>query len=118
SDANGNVLSFSASGLPAGLAVSSGGAISGTVTTAGTYNVVVAVTDGALSAQRAFTWTVVAPVDPSTDPAVTKPVKPRGNSGNNSTTTGNGRTKTTRSTSTSPTTAEYTGLTAVSRESA
>ncbi len=37
---------FSASGLPAGLVMSSGGTISGTPTTAGTFNYTVTVTDG------------------------------------------------------------------------
>jgi hypothetical protein len=41
-----NTLTFSATGLPAGLAISAAGAITGTPTTAGTSSVTVAVNDG------------------------------------------------------------------------
>jgi hypothetical protein len=61
SDPNNDPLTFSATGLPAGLGVSSTtGLISGTPTTAGTYNVTASVSDGKLSASRAFTWTITS----------------------------------------------------------
>jgi hypothetical protein len=58
--ASGQALSYTASGLPAGLAINSGtGLISGTPTTAGTSTVTVTATDttGA-SGSATFTWTV------------------------------------------------------------
>ncbi len=57
--ASGQTLTYSASGLPAGLSISSTGLISGTPTTAGTSSVTVTVTDttGA-SGSATFTWTV------------------------------------------------------------
>lgn len=58
-DANGDMLSYSAAGLPAGVSVNaSTGAIAGTPTTAGSYSVTATVSDGSLTASRAFTWTV------------------------------------------------------------
>ncbi len=61
--APGQVLAYSATGLPAGLAISHGGVIAGTPTAAADYSVVVAATDssGAIGS-AAFTWTVSAPV--------------------------------------------------------
>ena len=58
-DPNSDLLTFSATGLPNGLAINSGtGVISGTYTLAGTFNCVVTVRDASLSASTAFTWTV------------------------------------------------------------
>ena len=58
--ASGQTLTYSASGLPAGLSISSSsGLISGTPTTAGTSSVTVTATDttGA-SGSASFTWTI------------------------------------------------------------
>ena len=60
SDSASSTLTYSASGLPAGLSISSSsGLISGTPTTAGTYSVTVTATDttGA-SGSASFTWTI------------------------------------------------------------
>jgi hypothetical protein len=59
SDPYGDVLRFSATGLPPGLTINSTtGRIDGTPTTGGTYNVTVTVFDGVLGVSQAFTWTV------------------------------------------------------------
>lgn len=62
SDPENDALSFTASGLPGGLSISSGGLITGTPTTTGDFTVTVNVTDGTnapVSSQ--FVWTVNAP---------------------------------------------------------
>jgi hypothetical protein len=57
--AAGQALAYSATGLPAGLSISSSGLISGTPTTPGPYNVTVTATDGTgASGSATFTWTV------------------------------------------------------------
>ena len=58
--ASGQTLTYSASGLPAGLSInSSSGLISGTPTTAGTYSTTVTATDTAgASGSASFTWTI------------------------------------------------------------
>jgi hypothetical protein len=58
--ASGQTLSYSATGLPPGESInSSTGLISGTPTTAGTYNVTVTARDGTgASGSAAFTWTI------------------------------------------------------------
>jgi endo-1,4-beta-xylanase len=58
--ASGQTLSYSAAGLPAGLSVNSAtGAITGTPTTAGTYNVTVTAADSTgASGSASFTWTI------------------------------------------------------------
>ncbi|MFS4093734.1 M4 family metallopeptidase [Streptomyces sp. AF1A] len=60
SSTNAGALTYSASGLPAGLSInSSSGLISGTPTTAGTYNTTVTVTDSTgASGTASFSWTV------------------------------------------------------------
>jgi len=57
--ASGQTLTYSATGLPAGLSISSSGLITGTPTTAGTFNVTVTATDttGA-HGSASFTWTI------------------------------------------------------------
>jgi subtilase family serine protease len=57
--ASGQTLTYSATGLPAGLSISSSGLISGTPTTAGSFSVTVTATDttGA-SGSASFTWTI------------------------------------------------------------
>ncbi|WP_190215993.1 putative Ig domain-containing protein, partial [Kitasatospora indigofera] len=52
-------LTFTATGLPTGLSISSTGKITGTATTAGTYNVTVTAKDAAnKTGSTSFTWTV------------------------------------------------------------
>ena len=61
SDPNGNPVTYSATNLPAGVAINgTTGLISGTLTftSAGTYTVTATVSDGSLTASRTFTWTV------------------------------------------------------------
>jgi len=62
SDANGLNLTFSATGLPQGLNISSSGLISGTIAndahTNSPYTVVVTASDGTNSASQKFTWNV------------------------------------------------------------
>ncbi|MFC3577838.1 putative Ig domain-containing protein [Streptomyces yaanensis] len=60
SDSAGATLTYSASGLPTGLSISSStGLISGTASTAGTYGVTVTATDSTgASGSASFTWTV------------------------------------------------------------
>lgn len=56
---SGQNLSFSATGLPAGLGIDAGtGVISGTPTALGTNAVTVTATNGAGSASQGFTWTI------------------------------------------------------------
>jgi YVTN family beta-propeller protein len=60
SDPNGDALSYSATGLPAGLSINTGtGNITGTPTTPNTYNVSVTVSDGSATANAPFTWTII-----------------------------------------------------------
>jgi prepilin-type N-terminal cleavage/methylation domain-containing protein len=61
-------LTWSASGLPGGLTMSSSGRITGTLTTAGNFTVIARVVDGfGLTSTGTFTWAVAPP------PAVTTP---------------------------------------------
>ena len=63
SDADGDTLSYSATGLPSGLSISStGGLISGTLSSgsAGSYTVNVSVSDSQASASASFNWNVQA----------------------------------------------------------
>jgi fibronectin type 3 domain-containing protein len=59
-DADGDTLTYSATGLPAGLGIdAASGVISGAPTTAGPSTVTVTVSDGEASTSASFTWTVV-----------------------------------------------------------
>jgi hypothetical protein len=56
---SGQTLTYTASGLPTGLSISSSGSISGTPTVAGTYSATVTATDSTgASGTAAFTWTI------------------------------------------------------------
>jgi YVTN family beta-propeller protein len=77
-DPNGDSLTYAASGLPPGVFVNAvTGAVTGTPTTAGTYNVVVSATDGVNSDSESFVWTIAAgppfvlETPPAPAPAVT-----------------------------------------------
>jgi hypothetical protein len=58
SDSASKPLTFSATGLPAGLAISSSGLITGTPTATGTSSVTVTATSGTASGSTTFSWTV------------------------------------------------------------
>src|SRR4029077_16614954 len=61
SDPDGDVVTYSATGLPPALAIDPAtGVISGTLsyTSAGTHPVTVTASDGTLSVSQSFTWTV------------------------------------------------------------
>ncbi len=61
SDPNDDALNFAASGLPPGVFVNAvTGAITGTPTAAGTFNVVVSATDGVNTDSEGFVWTIAA----------------------------------------------------------
>ncbi|MEZ0066266.1 subtilase family serine protease [Streptacidiphilus sp. MAP12-20] len=57
-DSAGKSLTYSATGLPAGLSISSSGLVSGTPTTSGSSSVTVTATSGTASGSTSFTWTV------------------------------------------------------------
>jgi large repetitive protein len=62
SDPDGNPLTYSATGLPAGLSIgNTTGRITGTPTTKALYNVTVTVSDGQANASASFTWDIVTP---------------------------------------------------------
>lgn len=80
-DADGSALTFSATGLPGGLAINaSSGLISGTpsFTSAGTATVTATVSDGALSQSRTFTWTIT---EANRAPVLTQPANQAGAEG-------------------------------------
>ncbi|MEZ0107681.1 hypothetical protein ABH920_001673 [Catenulispora sp. EB89] len=59
-DSAGKSLTYSATGLPAGLSISSSGAITGTPTGTGSSTVTVTASSGTASGSTSFTWTVNA----------------------------------------------------------
>ncbi|XVJ70592.1 MAG: DUF1929 domain-containing protein [Rhizobacter sp.] len=62
SDPNGDALRYSATGLPTGLSLNATtGLITGTPTANGSYNVVVAASDGINSSSASFVWTITSP---------------------------------------------------------
>ncbi|MGP8290778.1 carbohydrate-binding protein [Vreelandella zhanjiangensis] len=63
-DADGDSLTYTASGLPSGISMSSDGIFSGTATAAGSFDIIVTASDGQASVQTGFTLAVEeAPVD-------------------------------------------------------
>jgi hypothetical protein len=74
SDPQSQPLTYSATGLPPGLSLqASTGYISGTGTTAGTYNVTARASDGTLNASQQFTWIMNATTGGSTGGTSTPP---------------------------------------------
>ena len=74
SDADGNTLTFSAIGLPAGLSVNPAtGRITGTATSAGNYPVAISAFDGTVSASVTFSWSVTTRPPFSLDPLPAAP---------------------------------------------
>ena len=66
SSATATIITWSATGLPTGLAIANTGTITGTSTSAGTYPVTLTATDSAgYSGSASFTWTVTNPVSVS-----------------------------------------------------
>src|SRR5690606_1368314 len=64
-DPDDDPLTFTATGLPPGLAVNAAtGSIAGTPTAPGTYRVTATVSDGTLTASRTFVWVVNANAAP------------------------------------------------------
>ncbi|MFC4171943.1 carbohydrate-binding protein [Microvirga sp. GCM10011540] len=61
SDADGDTLTYTASGLPQGLSITPAGVISGTPSAAGTFAVTLTASDGAASAATTFNLTVAPP---------------------------------------------------------
>jgi|GEM_PF-749331 len=80
SDAGNHALTYSASGLPTGLSISSSGLISGIVATGDSastpYGVSISATDGTYSSAASFSWTITHSSDQN--PTLTNP----GNQGN------------------------------------
>ncbi|MFC9344280.1 RICIN domain-containing protein [Streptomyces sp. NPDC057020] len=62
-DSAGKPLTFSATGLPAGLGISAAGLITGTPTAAGTSTVTVTASSGSATGTTTFTWAVTASLD-------------------------------------------------------
>jgi len=75
SDANGDPINYSATGLPPGLLIDpTTGVIGGTIGSVGGYTVVVSVSDGsAQNSTPAFSWTVNMPVVPIVIQPITSP---------------------------------------------
>ena len=117
SDPEGQPVTYSASGLPNGLTVGQlSGLIVGIPTTVGSYGVTVTVSDGGLTTQRMFTWTVMqsAP-QPTTTTAPTEPLAPTASGTPTISQTGDTETDTTRSLRGNTTRGTYTGSAATRR---
>ncbi len=83
SDPENAPLTFTATGLPAGLTLNSGTrTISGTLQTAATYGVTVTVSDGLLTASRSFNWVVSTPAASNLPPTLNQPPNQTGVVGN------------------------------------
>ena len=67
-DSTGGTLTYSETGLPASLSISSSGQITGTVTTAGFYDATITATDGTYSGATTIGWDVAASAVAMTDP--------------------------------------------------
>lgn len=62
SDANGDLITYSAAGLPTGLDINiNSGLVTGTATASGTYSPTIDVFDGEATTSVSFTWTVTTP---------------------------------------------------------
>ena len=86
SDPENGVLSFTATGLPTGLSLNSTTrTISGTLQTAGTYNVTATVSDGTQTASRSFTWTVTPATPSNLPPTLNQPANQSGTVGSSAT---------------------------------
>ena len=72
-DADGDTLTYSAAGLPSGLAIEArSGRISGTLSAAGTFNVTLSVSDGRGGTDMAgFSWTIAPPPPVNVPPTLT-----------------------------------------------
>ncbi|MET9727794.1 RICIN domain-containing protein [Streptomyces zaomyceticus] len=62
-DSAGKPLTFTATGLPAGLSVSTGGLVTGTPTTVGISTVTATASSGSATGTATFTWTISASLD-------------------------------------------------------
>ncbi|HEY7187871.1 MAG TPA: putative Ig domain-containing protein [Vicinamibacterales bacterium] len=70
SDPDGQPVSYTATGLPAGLSLGANtGFIAGTGTTTGSFSVTAKVSDGVLTTQQVFTWTMTSGAD-TTKPSI------------------------------------------------
>lgn len=73
-DPDGDPLTFSALNLPPGVAINpSTGALSGTPATVGVFTVVVSATDGSMSNEVSFAWSITSPL-----PRAATPISPSG----------------------------------------
>jgi hypothetical protein len=87
SDPEGQPVSYTATGLPAGLSLmSSTGYIAGAGTTAGTFSVTAKVSDGVLTTQQVFTWAMTAAGVDTTPPSISIVTPAIGEGGYTSTT--------------------------------
>jgi len=76
-DSGGLPVTYTATGLPAGMSINSSGLISGTPTTPGTATVTVSASDKFTNSGTAqFTWTVAAPPPPPTTTTTAPPPPP------------------------------------------